>query len=352
MEKLRRIISGKNIDSTMESEFKSKTFQIPKQFNAPISIVWEITGKCNSNCLYCSGGFPKKLNELSTEEKLKLAQELCDMNIFQVSISGGEPLLSPDLVDIVKIFEKKEIPVMVCTTGVKVNFEIVDQLLEFSNVSYNVSIDSISSESNDKVRGRRGALVEALNLIKYIEKNGSNRTFISVETVVTNENIDQIDDLVKVIWEKTKVMEHRIQSVISMNKETYRYNLNLSPTKLENYVLNLYEKIAEYEKIPYDFEEIPLIVRFVDQSKSVITGIETGRNWGGIISPDGHYLVNGYIPFEFGNILEFNNFQEAWLGKYVNSWKNSQIIEELSDVNNIFDLERIQRKYNYKKIKI
>ena len=89
----KRILLQKDIDEYLNKKLNTYGFEIPVKFSAPISLIWEITGKCNSKCLYCSGGFPKVVKEISKQEKINLAKEICDMKVFMKFASAYDWLI-------------------------------------------------------------------------------------------------------------------------------------------------------------------------------------------------------------------------------------------------------------------
>ncbi|WP_289466325.1 radical SAM protein, partial [Klebsiella pneumoniae] len=63
---------------------------------------WSITGRCNYRCKHCYMSAPDaKLGELSHETIMSIVQQLIDCGIYQVSLTGGEPLVRKDFMEIV-----------------------------------------------------------------------------------------------------------------------------------------------------------------------------------------------------------------------------------------------------------
>ena len=73
----------------------------------PNCAVWEITLKCNSNCIHCGSKAGKtRLDELNTEESLKLVREIHDCGYKGVALMGGEPLIRDDWYEIAREIKK------------------------------------------------------------------------------------------------------------------------------------------------------------------------------------------------------------------------------------------------------
>lgn len=92
-----------------------------------------------------------------------------------------------------------------------------------------------------------------------------------------------------------------------------------------------------------------LCVRFVDQSKAVIKGMKDKINWGGIISPEGDLMLNGYIPYIYGNLFEYADFQDAWQKGFAKGWEIIQKDETLQNVKNIIDLQKLFKEKGFVK---
>lgn len=79
-----------------------------------IELLLEITYKCNLNCVHCSSN---NYNKEITINDLEKIINLIDNNINIVRISGGQPTLNNDLLDIIKFFREKEIKVILQHNG-------------------------------------------------------------------------------------------------------------------------------------------------------------------------------------------------------------------------------------------
>jgi MoaA/NifB/PqqE/SkfB family radical SAM enzyme len=69
----------------------------------PYYSVWELTMACNMRCLHCGSyaGKPRE-DELSQERALQLVDELTELGLKRITLSGGEPLLRPGWEEIAK----------------------------------------------------------------------------------------------------------------------------------------------------------------------------------------------------------------------------------------------------------
>lgn len=78
----------------------------------------EITAKCPLNCLHCSGNCSiNSIEQLSLSEIRQVLSDLSNLGCEVVEISGGEPLLHPDLVHIIECIKKHKIEPVLYTSG-------------------------------------------------------------------------------------------------------------------------------------------------------------------------------------------------------------------------------------------
>lgn len=319
--------------------FEEKIF-----FNYPISMIWELTNSCVSRCIYCSGGFANKdkTRELSTQEKKNVVKDLINNKIYAINLSGGEPFLCNELEWIVDELTNNEIKVMIATTGLVYNEDLLKKFCNNPFVSFNISLDSFNVEINDLHRGYDGTVYQIEKFIEAVNTFGNGRTFVALECVLTQKNIGSIDEYL----EKAKnlpLSEIRFQSVVAMNENTFANNLNIT----EQQRIEAKTKIAEWSLKIKDKH-----INFVDQSYTIKVSFRKGRNWGGIMSPEGDLMVSAYLPYIFGNIRDEGSLKAMWDKGFSRAWLNPKIFDEVERIHTIKDIEDLCKKYEWKKIRL
>ncbi len=148
-------------------------------------VVWRCTRNCVGNCMYCS--YTKeyaKEQELSTEAAKKMVDEMADFGSKWFGISGGEPLVRPDIFEIIEYAEQEHnLKVSLITSGFAWDEERFDKLRKYE-VHTAVSMDG-NQESNDIVR-RKGGYDKALNAMKKLSEVG---LLDCIVTTMTKYNI-------------------------------------------------------------------------------------------------------------------------------------------------------------------
>lgn len=153
-------------------------------------VCWNITARCNQNCKYCHRFLG--VNDLDYETNEKILQNLVESGITEITWTGGEALLYPNLVSLMKLAKENGIKNKLITNGLLL--EQSNQKEEIcNNLDYLVlSIDSIDDETNIELG--RGA--NHYNTIKSILDYVKDKNLkININTVVNKKNINQLEEL-------------------------------------------------------------------------------------------------------------------------------------------------------------
>jgi len=318
-----------------------------KYFIAPNVLVWELTGGCPLKCPFCISSYPAESDaELTSEEKKALARELVEAKIWGINLSGGEPLLCPDLPWLVDFFTRHEIPTLVVTSGWKLSEDLAAYMMERDEFSgFLFSIDAPVAEVHDELRGREGAFEEAVKGLKMLQRMG--KQHVGVECVITQKNIQYMDEMVE-FCRSLSVPQLRFQPVVLAGRGADRSDLSLSEKQLRalsNKVRDMRKRLVE-EIIAHP-EKPRVQVHLGDQTTHIVIGAKTGRNFGGIVKPDGTLRVSGYLHYTFGNIRQAGGFMNLWRDGFKVAWKHPELQEVLAGIKTVQDLERAAKEVNY-----
>lgn len=150
-----------------------------------------ITGKCNYNCLHCFNASDNERlqSEFTFEEAEKLIEEAekCGINAF--TITGGEPMIHPKFIDIIRsIYSHGMFVEELNTNGYFLTEDILNEMKKIGcNPLMKISFDGLGH--HDWLRNRKGAEEDAIRAIKLCISNGFN---VKVQTNVHRKNIDSI----------------------------------------------------------------------------------------------------------------------------------------------------------------
>lgn len=329
-----------------------------RYFRAPKTLIWELTGKCELHCSFCFGGYPRKFErELSATEKLNLAHELVAAQIFGINLSGGEPLLCEQLLELVAIFKHAEIPVMLVTSGYGLTKDLTRSLLSHPQLGMSFSLDSCNEQTHDRLRGRVGAYRTVLDGIELLrtcfaeipstEAKPQRFPGLLVECVITKHNLAEVEETIE-FCQDLGVVHLRIQAVVGVGRGAGLHELLLDTQEL----LDLKQRIQAvksllYQEIVAGLKPPTMQINFVDQATHIRHGIRTGRNPGGIIQPDGTLKVSAYLPYTFGKLGEYQGFMDAWQRGLKAVWQHPRLKADLQNLTTIKDLEQLATAYRH-----
>ena len=149
------------------------------------SCVWEITLACCFSCRYCgSKGGKARENELTTQECLRVAEQLSDLGCQRVSLIGGEVFMRPDWLAIVRALTERQIRVSVITNGYLFPRGMITRLKEAGVESVAVSLDGLE-EIHDRYR-QSGSYRRADSAIDVLSGSGIP---VSVITTLHSGNV-------------------------------------------------------------------------------------------------------------------------------------------------------------------
>ncbi|MBU0460887.1 MAG: radical SAM protein [Nanoarchaeota archaeon] len=162
-----------------------------------VRITWEITDGCNYKCKHCCTDAKEKAgNDLSTEDALRVIDEMDDVGVGAIYFSGGEPLTRKDLFQILSHASSKRSirRLNLATNGSLITEENARNLASVGLESVLVSLDSHNAKVHNHFRRIDSAFDNSIRGVDILTKNGVN---VRVGTVIWNGNIDYLEDIAK-----------------------------------------------------------------------------------------------------------------------------------------------------------
>lgn len=174
-------------------------------FKLPYMVMFETTLMCNMFCEYCIFGEEGKFNDLQTramrDRIFRRIDEFCEMGIFALSFSGGEPLLNPSTVDYIAYGADKGMWTSMPTNGLLIK-KYADGVARLDMLE--VSIDCLDPKRFAKRRGLDGLTTIISNLDYVLTKRKPFTT--QINAVVNLENLDDLPGLAEFCRERDLVM--------------------------------------------------------------------------------------------------------------------------------------------------
>jgi MoaA/NifB/PqqE/SkfB family radical SAM enzyme len=120
----------------------------------PATATLQATTRCQADCVHCSAARHQRKSqpELSTDEFKDLVRQTEALGVVNIVLTGGEPLLRPDIYDLVEWVDKEEAIATMFSNGLLLTEENVRRLVAAGLFSIMVSIDSPDPETHDAMR--------------------------------------------------------------------------------------------------------------------------------------------------------------------------------------------------------
>ena len=167
-------------------------------------VIWNLIRRCNLNCKHCYSisadtDFP---GELSTEQVYGVMDDLKAFRVPVLILSGGEPLLRPDIFEISRHAKEMGFYVALSTNGTLIDEATADRIAEIGYDYLGISLDGIG-EVHDRFRRQEGAFdasMRGIHLchdrgikvgVRYTMTEGNIESLNGILDLVENENIDK-----------------------------------------------------------------------------------------------------------------------------------------------------------------
>ena len=169
-------------------------------FARPYVVSWNLTYRCNLACEHCyldAGGKPRvedaafaDRSELTTAQCFKIVDDIAAFAPEAVTIlTGGEPLLRRDILEIIRYASAKGLWVVVGTNGVKITATLAALLLKEGLRGLSLSLDALDPERHDRFRRVTGAWRNTVQGARILKETGL--PFI-VQTTVGAHNVNEL----------------------------------------------------------------------------------------------------------------------------------------------------------------
>ena len=169
----------------------------PSVHHRPV-VVWNVTRRCNLHCLHCyiAADSQPDPRELDTRAAFRVVNQLAAYGVPVLLLSGGEPLLRPDLLDVAHYATRRGLRVGLSTNGTLLTPEVVRALKRVGVAYIGVSIDGPEAV-NDRFRGSRGAFRQALTGVRNALAQGFRVSLRFTLTRYNHQHLEEVFDLVE-----------------------------------------------------------------------------------------------------------------------------------------------------------
>jgi radical SAM protein with 4Fe4S-binding SPASM domain len=223
-------------------------------FARPYVISWNLTYRCNLACEHCyldAGGSPlvatenfADRSELGTEECFRVIDEIAAFAPECLTIlTGGEPLLRRDLLQIVQRASERGLWVVVGTNGVRISENVARRLADAGARGISLSLDALDPDRHDRFRRVRGAWRNTVEGAEILNRTGL--PFI-VQTTAGSHNLGELDAIADFAHDRLAARVWNLYFLVPTGRG--QFVSDISPTQYDEVLASLYRIQRKYDR--------------------------------------------------------------------------------------------------------
>ena len=298
-------------------------------FDRPYVVSWNLTYRCNLACEHCyrdAGGKPEvgtenfaDRSELGTEECFKVIDQIASFAPECVTIlTGGEPLLRRDILEIVTRAAERELWVVVGTNGVKITENVARRLKEAGARGLSLSLDALDADRHDAFRRVRGAWRNTVEGAEILNRTGL--PFI-VQTTAGSHNRGELEAIADFAHDRLAAKVWNLYFLVPTGRG--QFVSDMTPAQYDEVLASLYRIQKKYSgRMLVNAKCAPHYIKTVLENASEETdpkirtysggagGCPAGTHYMGI-RPNGDVTPCPYLPV-FAGTLRNSSLADLW----------------------------------------
>ena len=223
-------------------------------FARPYVVSWNLTYRCNLACEHCyldAGGTPlvgtenfADRSELGTEECFRVIDEIAAFAPECVTIlTGGEPLLRRDILEIVRRAAERELWVVVGTNGVRITENVARRLAEAGARGLSLSLDALDPDRHDRFRKVRGAWRNTVEGAEILNRTGL--PFI-VQTTAGSHNLGELEAIADFAHDRLAAKVWNLYFLVPTGRG--QFVSDITPAQYDEVLASLYRIQRKYNR--------------------------------------------------------------------------------------------------------
>jgi len=301
-------------------------------FARPYVVSWNLTYRCNLACEHCyldAGGTPllgtenfADRSELGTDECFRVIDEIAALAPECVTIlTGGEPLLRRDILEIVRRASERGLWVVVGTNGVSITENLAGRLAEAGARGLSLSLDALDPDRHDRFRKVRGAWRNTVEGAEILNRTGL--PFI-VQTTAGSHNLGELDAIADFAHDRLAAKVWNLYFLVPTGRG--QFVSDITPAQYDEVLASLYRIQRKYDRrMLVNAKCAPHYIKTVLENAGAETdpipsqirtysggagGCPAGTHYMGI-RPNGDVTPCPYLPV-FAGTLRTSSLADLW----------------------------------------
>src|SRR6266571_1370722 len=292
------------------------------QFSRPYVVSWNLTYRCNLACEHCyldAGGTPlvgtenfADRSELGTDECFRVIDEIAAFAPDCLTIlTGGEPLLRRDILEIVRRASERGLWVVVGTNGVSITENLAKRLAEAGARGLSLSLDALDPDRHDRFRRVRGAWRNTVEGAEILNRTGL--PFI-VQTTAGSHNLGELDAIADFAHDRLAAKVWNLYFLVPTGRG--QFVSDITPVQYDDVLASLYRIQRKYNgRMLVNAKCAPHYIKTVLENAGAEAdpkirtysggagGCPAGTHYMGI-RPNGDVTPCPYLPVFAGNLKQ------------------------------------------------
>jgi len=206
-------------------------------------VAWEITRRCNLSCIHCRAAARDEPyeGELSTEECFAVVDQIAAFARPVIILTGGEPLLRDDVLDIAAYGTRKGLRMVMAPNGTLVDAQMARRIKRAGIMRISLSLDGATAATHDAFRQVEGAFDAVMKAARVAKETGLE---FQINTTVTSRNVDEVGAIMNVAVEIGATAFHTFMLVPTGRAQGFEDGM-IKPEESERFLKWLYGEIGK-----------------------------------------------------------------------------------------------------------
>ena len=208
-------------------------------------VVWTTTRRCNLACLHCYAAAADRpfKGELSTDEARAFIADLGAFGVPVLLLSGGEPLLRPDLFELAAFAHEHGIRTTLSTNGTRITRDVAQRIKDVGFGYVGISLDGIGA-SHDYFRGQHGAFEAALDGIRNCVAVGQR---VGLRLTLTRHTVRDLDAIFELV-EREQINRACFYHLVPSGRGRQIASDQLSPDETRDAVERIFARAQDFHR--------------------------------------------------------------------------------------------------------
>jgi len=241
------------------SDFSKRLLEKIKGKRIPLGGSIEVTARCNLRCVQCYINLPvgdsqARNRELSKQELYSVLDQIADEGCLWLLLTGGEPFIRPDFLDIYTYAKKKGMLITLFTNGTTITPRIADYLAEWRPSSIEITLYGATKETYEKVTGVHGSYEQCMRGTDLLMER---KLPLTLKSMIMTFNKHEVWDMKA--YARSLGVDFRFDPVVNMRLDGNRgpEAFRIPPKEIVEFDLADTDRMQEWHKFCSKFLGMP-----------------------------------------------------------------------------------------------